>query len=42
VLEQRKFSAASDVWAFGILLYEMWTKGDTPYKGKRVCVCFNS
>ena len=33
VLEQKKFSAASDCWSYGILLYEIWTKAETPYKG---------
>ncbi len=32
-LENKKFSAASDVWAYGVLLYEIWTKAETPYKG---------
>ena len=32
-LEKKKFSAASDVWAYGILLYEIWTRAETPYKG---------
>lgn len=31
VLEKRKFSAKSDVYALGILLYEIWTDGATPY-----------
>ena len=31
VLENRKFSPRSDVYAAGILLYEIWTKGATPY-----------
>ena len=33
MLESKKFSAASDCWAFGILLYEIWTSAETPYKG---------
>jgi hypothetical protein len=37
-LETRKFSAATDVWAYGVLLYEMWTKAATPYAGMYV-VC---
>lgn len=32
-LETRKYSVATDVWAYGILLYEIWTKGQTPYDG---------
>jgi len=32
-LEERKYTEASDVWSFGILVYEVFTKGDVPYKG---------
>ena len=32
-LEHRKFSEKSDVWSFGILLYEIWTKAMLPYNG---------
>jgi len=32
-LENSKFSTASDVWAFGVLLHEIWTKAELPYKG---------
>ena len=34
-LEEHKFSEQSDVWSFGILLYELWTKAETPYVGWR-------
>ncbi|EGD73799.1 TK/RTKC protein kinase [Salpingoeca rosetta] len=32
-LEERKFNEKTDVWSCGILLYEMWTRADLPYKG---------
>ena len=30
-LEERKFSEQSDVWSFGVLMYEIWTHAETPY-----------
>mgnify|MGYP002402519372 CR=1 FL=1 len=32
-LEHHRFSTASDIWAFGVMLYEIWTKAETPYHG---------
>ena len=30
--KDRVFSEHSDVWAFGILMFELWTSGELPYK----------
>ncbi|EDQ90821.1 uncharacterized protein MONBRDRAFT_15557, partial [Monosiga brevicollis MX1] len=32
-LEDQKFSHASDSWGFGILMYEIYTDAEMPYKG---------
>ena len=33
-ITEERFSTASDVWSFAILLYEIFTKGEMPYAGK--------
>jgi len=32
-LAKKRFSSASDVWSFGVVMHEIFTNGGTPYKG---------
>ncbi len=33
VLKNRKFTLKSDVWSYGVVVWEIFTEGDTPYFG---------
>ena len=30
----KKYSTASDVWSFGVLMYEIWSLGCNPFEDK--------
>ena len=32
-LTHRKYSTKSDVWSFGVVLFEIWSIGKKPYSG---------
>ena len=43
-LNYKKYSTASDVWSFGIVMYEIWAVGMKPYQGMtnaEVCIMLN-
>lgn len=39
-LMYHKYSSASDVWSFGIVMYEIWSLGNKPYSSSEVSIFF--
>lgn len=35
-IRYKKFSTKSDVWSFGVVLYEIWTIGKKPFQDDTV------
>ncbi len=38
---ERVYTSASDVWSYGVLCWEVFALGETPYKGKNVGLLMN-
>jgi len=42
-LHYKEYSVASDVWSFGVVMYEIWSMGHKPFEGiANAKVCFSS
>ena len=42
ILQKKQVSYATDLWSLGIIIYQMYTPGKTPFKGNSEYITFQN